>query len=208
MNIREWFGCFVQYDPSTGFNKSLDDLLEVYAEAVTRYFQIDSASGAQELIIKASGSQLTKGQTLFLNWFESKGLPAVSSLSNITQVKNEEAAVAEIVYETYILQEEMDFSYPEDVRSSLINISNELQSIINEACSAAEEFVVKETYIVVEEYLMSEPYKAPRGRTGTDSFRYFVSPQRIISRTILTESRQKNIKVKLQLTEASFFFYA
>lgn len=141
MNIREWFGCFVHYDVSTDFNKSLDNLLKLYAEAVTQYFGLLPVEDVQQLIIVASNSRLSKGQKLFLDWFESKGLPSVRKLVNITSVKDEEVAVAEINYETFILEEEMDFEYPDDVRASLISISNDLESLINEFAVAYEDYV-------------------------------------------------------------------
>lgn len=167
MNIREWFGCSVQYDPSTGFNQSLDDLLSLYANAVTQYFEIDSVPDVQSLLIEASGHRLTKGQRLFLDWFESKGLPSVQSLSAITCINDEQTAIAEINYEAYILKEEMDFNYPEDVRASLIAISNELQSIIKEVSITTEEssssfnetFIVKDTsykWLTQIEYVAEE----------------------------------------------------
>ena len=138
MNIREWFGCFVQYDPSTNFNKSLDGLLELYAQAVTQYFDFDSVTDAQSLIIEATDKRLSTGQSLFLEWLRSKGLSSVQKLASITGVKNEEIAVAEINYEKYILEEEMDFEYPDDVRASLISISNDLASLINEISATIE----------------------------------------------------------------------
>ncbi|WP_342576451.1 hypothetical protein [Paenibacillus sp. FSL M8-0142] len=171
MNIREWFGCSVQYDPSTNFNQSLDDLLKLYADALTRYLKIDSAPDVQGLIIEASGNQLTRGQMLFLDWFESKGLPSVQSLANITEVANEQTAVAEISYEAYILKEEMDFDYPEDVRSSLITISNELQSTINEVSITIEEPSMWESFIVKENPLFKWVYEV-EGITESISINY------------------------------------
>lgn len=66
---------------------------------------------------------------MFLEWLESKGILSAQRLAAITNVENEQEVLAEINYEMYILQEEMDFEYPEDVRASLISISNDLESI-------------------------------------------------------------------------------
>lgn len=139
MNIREWFGCPVQYDASSNFNKSLDTLLKLYAEAVSRYFALLSVKDLEDLLTKVSASHMSKGQQLFLEWFQTKGLFSLKKLVNITNVQDEEVAVAEINYEIYILEDEMDdFSYPEDVRAILISISNDLESTLNQVSTTRE----------------------------------------------------------------------
>lgn len=67
MNIREWFGCNIQYDSSTNFNKSLDELLRLYVQAVTQYLKLDSMADAQNLLIKASATNLPRSRPCFLN---------------------------------------------------------------------------------------------------------------------------------------------
>lgn len=132
MNIREWFGSQSQYNKSTDFNQNLDNLLNLYMKAVTQYFKLKSTNNVQDMIESLKSHQFSQTDNLFINWLISKGFPSMRDLANMQNVEsNEESIIGEINYQLFILQEEMDFEYPEDVRASLISISTDLQYIIS-----------------------------------------------------------------------------
>ncbi|WP_242477582.1 hypothetical protein [Bacillus cereus] len=145
MNIREWFGYNKEFIVSTQTDKYLDKLFVIYAEALKEYFSVKDASNLNELLHSAKKSKLTKGQQLFLNWLEEKGIDQLLTFIPRT-IPNNEALLAVLDYEIYMMEEEMDFDYPEDIVSTLMNITTLLPEIINpvlESASTQEEFVIR-----------------------------------------------------------------
>lgn len=145
MNIREWFGYNKDFIVSTQTDKYLDKLFVIYAEALKEYFSVKDASNLDDLLHNAKNSNLTKGQQLFLNWFEEKGMNELRVFIPRT-IPNNETLLATLDYEIYMMEEEMDFDYPDDIVSTLMSITNLLPEIINpilETSSTKEELVVK-----------------------------------------------------------------
>lgn len=122
-NIREWYGVNKVAQGVT--EESLDALLVLYAKAITKYFSCEDAVSSVELIRSARKQQLSEGQRIFLDWFESKGEPKIKEALLKKLPENDDLA-AQFDYEKYILEEEMDFEYPEDVRASLVGIVSDL----------------------------------------------------------------------------------
>lgn len=131
-NIREWFGV---NKVAQGFTEeSLDALLVIYAKAIARYFSSEDALSSAELIRNAKEHKLSDGQRLFLDWFESCGEPQIKEVL-LRKLPESEDLAAQFDYEKYILEEEMDFEYPEDVRASLVGIISDLSTRIEISAS-------------------------------------------------------------------------
>lgn len=149
MDIRKWFGSTVQYDSESGFNRCLDQLLVLYRKAIVEYFELYLPLDVQELIIYAyKTDSLHKGKKRFLDWFENEGLSKLQFLAEKTGTRNESEVIAEIEYIIFLLNEEMDFEFPDDVRACLINIVTELPSLINQIAEKQCELVVHDYHII------------------------------------------------------------
>jgi len=129
MSIREWFNFKGTYN-DTAFNNSLDVLLRMYATSLSKYLglEFENHPNVESVLTKAMEQELNTGQELFIHWYLQKGQEKMLELCHVTQVQNEDDAIAEIAYEQFILESELDFEYPEDVRSCLIGITLQLIS--------------------------------------------------------------------------------
>jgi hypothetical protein len=136
MNIREWFGFRKQYHPNGETDRCLDSLLSLYSKALTQYFSASDVQNVNHLIEILSQRHLSRSENLFFDWLTSKGLHMLESISS-KSLPNDNQLTAKIEYERFILEEEMDFEFPEDVRASLINIASELPEIIAAALEAS-----------------------------------------------------------------------
>jgi hypothetical protein len=125
MSIRGWFGNEVQYDVTTVINQKLDNLLEIYMEAVISYFGQGRFSNLQETIMVSKDNRLTKSKMLFLKWLEDKGFSQLQKIASTTDVYDTEDIIAYIDYEIYILSEELTCDDIEEIRSALISIVND-----------------------------------------------------------------------------------
>ncbi|MDX6045518.1 MULTISPECIES: hypothetical protein [Bacillus cereus group] len=131
MNIREWFGYDGKDIFSTESDKYLNKLFSIYAQALKYYFSADNASRFSELLHSAKTSpNLTDEQILFLEWIEEKGLETISKYIS-KSIPNDQELIAQLEYEIYMLEAELDFDYPEDVISGIIDTTNLLPEIIN-----------------------------------------------------------------------------
>ncbi|USK44665.1 hypothetical protein [Cytobacillus oceanisediminis] len=128
MNIREWFGFYGEYEMSSDINSCVDGLLEIYAKAIMKYFSVPDAK-SYHAIQKVNRSNLDPAQHLFLDWLNDKGFPYLQDLVS-KKLPEDEQLIAKIEYDKYILEEEMDFQFPEDIRSSLIGIVSEMPDYI------------------------------------------------------------------------------
>ncbi|NRD78548.1 hypothetical protein HPT25_14385 [Bacillus sp. BRMEA1] len=149
MNIREWYGYSGNYNRNLDINLCVDGLLQLYAKAIMTYFSVNDAKSYHE-IQNVDSSSLNNGQKLFLKWLNEKGFPYLEKLAS-TNLPNNDELIAHLEYDKYILEEEMDFQYPDDVRSSLIGIVNDVPGYIeaaNEVSAAVTEWDEWETITV------------------------------------------------------------
>lgn len=149
-NIRNWFGVSRLAVGKT--EESLDSLLKLYGIAISKYFSCEDAVSASELICKAAANTLSKGEEMFLKWFKDVGSPYIVSILEGRLPDNPEL-VAQFEYEQYILQEEMNFQYPDDVRSLLVNIITDLPARIEivatvESTPSIDHFSCLDTYSI------------------------------------------------------------
>lgn len=131
MNSRAWFGVNSHFEQESIQDQLINDLLKMYADALTQYFSIGD-SHDYKIIEKIDKSKLPKDKKLFLEWFLEKGLPFLQNLAKMNIPDGKELS-SKLEYDMYILEEEMDFQYPDDVRSTLIGIVNDLPDYIKAA---------------------------------------------------------------------------
>ncbi|HHB2053554.1 hypothetical protein ACQKNN_10100 [Bacillus paramycoides] len=148
MSIREWFGYAESHKFITNTDSSMDKLLSLYVQALKHYFSVDQVSEYTEFLKAIKEKQLSRDQILFLNWIENKGMKLLRNIAE-KSVPDSEEVIAMIDYEVYMLDMGMDFTYPEDIVSSLIDSANLLPEIINpilenSSSQEAEQFFVEE----------------------------------------------------------------
>ncbi len=125
MSIYEWFGVentTAQYNQTT---ESLEQLLGLYSKAICAYFHVNNISSARELISVVREKDHSGGDGVFIDWFEKKGLPCLYKVFN-QPIPDSEHLKAQIEYEHYVLEKELDFIYPDDVRACLVDIISDL----------------------------------------------------------------------------------
>ncbi|MFE4201141.1 hypothetical protein [Aneurinibacillus aneurinilyticus] len=132
MYIREWYGGMKDMVSINETDKCFDELLVLYAKAISMYFSLSQVTDANKLIELASKQELEVGQKLFLDWFQEKGLPYLKKITS-KRLPDNEQLIAQIEYDKYILEDEMDFDDPVGVRACLINIVNNLPYRIQNA---------------------------------------------------------------------------
>lgn len=128
MNSRAWYGVDSHYEEKSGTDKTIDKLLDMYAKAISRYFSVFDSQDYSS-IVTLDKKHLPREKALFRDWFLDKGLPYLKRIAKMTHSESENIS-SKIEYELYILEEEMDFEYPDDVRSTLISIVNDLPDYI------------------------------------------------------------------------------
>lgn len=131
MNIREWFGSDTEYDSTSDINICIDGLLELSARAIMGYFSIHDASNYQ-VILNVKKEGLEKGQQLFLNWLAEKGFPYFKELA-AKDLPNDGQLISKLEYDKYMLEEELDFQFLDDLRSVIISIVNDVPEYIRAA---------------------------------------------------------------------------
>jgi hypothetical protein len=138
MSIREWFSYEVTYIRDSKVDSCLDSFLVIYAKAISAYFgsSLDKTKNSSELFQYVRGNHLSKVDQMFITWFEGKGLPIIQEILSLTTFipeQNKDDLIAQINYEKYILEEEMDSEFIDDLRSCLISITNDLPDRFNQS---------------------------------------------------------------------------
>jgi hypothetical protein len=143
MNIREWFGIKGNSISHGETEKSLNELLTLYATALKRYFDAEHASNVYEVLNHAKRQYLSNGQKMFLEWLESKGAPYFNELSS-SEIPDNEQLRYKIEYEIYLLETELDDDSMDEIRSCLVDIVNDLPNYIS---VAKDESIVNDSHI-------------------------------------------------------------
>lgn len=170
MTIREWFGMNGQQNLNETIHVALDELLHVYHEALIRYFHIREASDLKNLITTVKDFDLTPGDTLFIQWLESKGLPYFTELFTST-LPNDDSLIAQLQYEKYMLEMEMEYGVTDDLRSCLIDIIDELPNRIIQILAHQTQF----RYEIIYQNMKENVYSTPKieGVQNMGSFNFF-----------------------------------
>ncbi|MFD2618618.1 hypothetical protein [Terrilactibacillus laevilacticus] len=136
MNIRGWFG-YNGSIPDSLTNNTLDKLLELYYTALTQYFSAPETTNINQMIQHLRDTNLNTDRKRFLEWMIETGASQLKDIA-ATELPYHDQIIAKLEYDYYILGEEMDFDYPEDVRSTLIGIACQLPEYFKgciETCS-------------------------------------------------------------------------
>ncbi|WP_332275909.1 hypothetical protein [Bacillus velezensis] len=140
MSVRAWFGLDAKYDLDNKINKALNRLLELYSTALQKYFKIDYSSNFDDFVKRINVDNLNKQDKIFLRWLTDEGIKSFSILNQ--KLHDDLQVISSIEYEEYLLNEELDMQYPEDLRNVIISIANNLHgymSICNESEQAASQ---------------------------------------------------------------------
>ncbi|MGB2993567.1 MAG: hypothetical protein WBB47_13110 [Paenisporosarcina sp.] len=186
MNIREWFDFSGDSMPSSDVNNSIDDLLSLYSAALKQYFSVHDAEDFH-VIQNLDTKKLNLDQTLFLEWLKEKGFPYLKELAS-TSFGSDANLSAKIQYDLYILQEEMDFEYPDDVQSSLISIVNDFPNYVA---------ATTESYFEYEDsFKYEESFKYTFGNSAYAESSFFSSEDasKYISATTVGLTTKESIK--------------
>lgn len=167
MNIREWFELEPMY-AETKVNESVDRMLILCRDALSEYFSISDSKDINELIQKAYESRDKSLDEPFLEWLLEKGLPRLHNI-DFSNLPDNEKLIAMIEIDEFVLENEMDFSDPEEVRACIISFVNSLPEYIsscNEIAASIEdeiettqsfEIAVEENaYEIIDDYIIGE----------------------------------------------------
>ncbi|MEG7335690.1 hypothetical protein [Bacillus sp. 0102A] len=167
MNIREWFELEPMY-AETKVNESVDRMLILCRDALSEYFSISDSKDINELIQKAYESRDKSLDEPFLEWLLEKGLPRLHNI-DFSNLPDNEKLIAMIEIDEFVLENEMDFSDPEEVRACIISFVNSLPEYIsscNEIAASIEdeietthsiEIAIEENaYEIIDDYIIGE----------------------------------------------------
>lgn len=128
---QNWFGVNYIAEPNKS-TKALNNLMLLFKDAIHKYFDLDETKDPKEFIrIVKSRRDLSSGNIMFITWFEEK-LPMIKYYLN-QQLPESDLLTSGLKYEHYILEQEMEMEFPEDMRSCLVDIINYLPDRIKES---------------------------------------------------------------------------
>ncbi|WP_428828498.1 hypothetical protein ACPJHH_13100 [Bacillus altitudinis] len=125
MNIREWFG-MIPYSEKTEAQCALDRVLTLHREALVQYLSVDDRGDIYDLIRAAKITDKNSGDVLFLDWLIEKGLTQICSL-DFSKITDQEKFIAMVDLDEFVLQNEMDFLEPNEVRGCIISFLSDLK---------------------------------------------------------------------------------
>lgn len=141
MSIRAWFGLDAKYDLENKINKALDRLLKLYSTALQKYFKIEHSSNFKDFVSRINIDKLNKQDKIFLKWLTEEGINSFSIINN--KLYDDLQVISSIEYEEYLLNEELDMQYPDDLRNVIISIANNLCGYLS-TCIEREEAASQE----------------------------------------------------------------
>ncbi|WP_371103426.1 hypothetical protein [Streptomyces sp. PU_AKi4] len=121
MSIRAWFGLDTKYDLDNNINKALNRLLELYSTALQKYFEIDYSSNFDDFVKRINVDNLNQQDKIFFRWLTDEGIKSFSILNK--KLQDDLQVISSIEYEAYLLNEELDMQYPDDLRNVIISIA-------------------------------------------------------------------------------------
>ncbi|WP_024427729.1 hypothetical protein [Bacillus safensis] len=125
MGIREWFG-MSPYSEKTTSQCALDRVLTLYREALVRYLAVPDCGNVDDLIASVKRTNKKSSDVLFLDWLAEKGLPKLRD-SNFNNIADQRKFISMINVDEFVLQNEMDFSEPNEVRGCIISFLSDLK---------------------------------------------------------------------------------
>lgn len=125
MDIREWFG-MSPYSEKTAAQSTLDRVLSLHRDALVRYLSVPDCGNVDDLIVSAKRTDKKSSDVLFLDWLVEKGLPKLRD-SNLNNIADQRKFISMINVDEFVLQNEMDFSEPNEVRGCIISFLSDLK---------------------------------------------------------------------------------
>lgn len=135
MNIREMFGYDIVELNNT--EKSLDNLLNVFLQAVYYYYDLDEINKLGELIQKAKTNCKSSGDKLFFDWLTEEGFPLIKNILSSDLLDNDQL-ISQINYEKYYLEKEIGYHDKDELKYSLIDVIEDLPERINSINNLSE----------------------------------------------------------------------
>ncbi|MGY0432376.1 hypothetical protein ACWYID_06710 [Bacillus rugosus] len=162
MNIREWFKLEPMY-ADTKVNESVDRMLILCRDALSEYFSISDSKDIKELIQRAYESKDKSLDESFLEWLSEKGLPQLHNI-DFSNLPDNEKFITMIEIDEFVLENEMDFSDPEEVRACIISFVNSLPEYISsskEISVSIEDDIESPTieenaFEIIDDYIIGE----------------------------------------------------
>ncbi|MED4798982.1 hypothetical protein P9684_03850 [Bacillus atrophaeus] len=96
-------------------------------ESLQIYFNIENSSEIHEFLKNAALKNNVDSS--FIEWIKEKGIPRLKNI-DFNNVPNDDRFLAMIEFDEFILQNEMDFKEPEEVRGCIISMVNCFQEYI------------------------------------------------------------------------------
>ncbi|OCX63608.1 hypothetical protein BFM98_12855 [Lysinibacillus sp. AR18-8] len=131
MDIRAWLGGN-NHHGNGQIHEKINELSQLYVTAVKEYFSLDDiGTDFNEFCVIIKNKKIKADQEGFREWFLDKGSLFLKDLIK-KQYKDCEKAIAKMDYEMYILSDELDMEYPDDLVASLISITEEVPTYLIE----------------------------------------------------------------------------
>ncbi|WP_352427011.1 hypothetical protein [Bacillus sp. FSL K6-2865] len=96
-------------------------------ESLHIYFNIENSSDIHEFLKNAALKNNVDSS--FIEWIKEKGIPRLKNI-DFNNAPNDDRFLAMIEFDEFILQNEMDFKEPEEVRGCIITMVNCFQEYI------------------------------------------------------------------------------
>lgn len=127
-NAMSWFDINFETKTDNKIDEALLRLFDLMKKSLHIYFNIENSSDIHEFLKIAT----TKSNVdyPFLEWIKEKGIPRLRNI-NFNKLPNDDRFLVMIEFNEFVLQNEMDFVDPEEVRGCIISTVNSLQEYIN-----------------------------------------------------------------------------
>lgn len=127
-NAGTWFDLDFEVKPGNNINEALLRLFDLMKESLHIYFNIENSSNIHEFLKNAAAKNNVDYS--FIEWIKEKGIPRLKNI-DFNNAPNDDRFLAMIEFDEFILQNEMDFKEPEEVRGCIISLVNCFQEYIN-----------------------------------------------------------------------------
>lgn len=121
-----------QFDTAIKIESKLKQLMDMYMEGIRNYFSLPNTLTKMEEVFNClEYKKVRPDEEPFKKWVLEKAKDFAEMITN-KQYSNDESAIAQIEYQIYLLEDELDMQYPESLISSLIEITEQLPKHLNE----------------------------------------------------------------------------
>lgn len=127
-NAMSWFDINFKTKTDNKIDEALLRLFDLMKESLHIYFNIENSSDIHEFLKIAASKN--DADYPFLEWIKEKGIPRLRNI-NFNKLPNDDRFLVMIEFDEFVLQNEMDFVDPEEVRGCFISTVNSLQEYIN-----------------------------------------------------------------------------